>query len=112
MATAGYGMKYGKGYLGGGGGASEHEPETPQETEGGGDEAIKQHLEERHAETGHAHSHVEHHGDGRHTSHHISEGGEHSGPHEHDSLDSVKQHMASMSGEEQEGGEDDGEGFE
>ena len=109
MATAGYGMKFGKGYLGSG---KQEEP-MPHESEpqnAGGDESIKQHLEERHAETGHAHSHVEHHGDGRHTSHHISEAGEHSGPHDHENLDALKSHMDQFLNEEgQEGGDEDGE---
>jgi hypothetical protein len=84
MATAGYNMKFGKGYLGGskepdaGKPAGEmHEPE-PEE----GDEGIKAHLEQMHAKTGTAHSHVHHHGDGNHTMHHISAEGEHSGPEE------------------------------
>ena len=111
MATAGYGMKFGKGYLGGG---KQEEP-MPHESEpqnAGGDESIKQHLEERHAETGHAHSHVEHHGDGRHTSHHISREGEHSGPIEHESTEAMQQHMGQMGGEQDDmemGPEEDGQ---
>jgi len=108
MATAGYSMKFGKGYLGGSG---EKEARMPHETEpenAGGDEEIKQHLESRHAATGHAHSHVEHHGDGRHTSHHISEAGEHSGPHEHENMDALHEHMKQIAGEgDENGGESD-----
>ena len=106
MATAGYGMKFSKGYLGG-----SKEAKMPHESEpenAGGDEAIKSHLAERHAETGHAHSHVEHHGDGRHTSHHISEGGEHSGPHDHENLEALKSHMNQFLDEEgNEGGHEE-----
>jgi len=106
MATAGYSMKFGKGYLGGSGEKAAPMPHETEPENAGGDEAIKQHLEERHAETGHAHSHIEHHGDGRHTSHHISEAGEHSGPHEHESLDALHEHMKQIAGE---GDENDGE---
>ena len=114
MATAGYGMKFGKGYLGGGGEKPQSHEMEPQGEQGGGDEAIKQHLAERHAETGHAHSHIEHHGDGRHTSHHISDGGEHSGPHEHASAEELVNHLKEHLPEEEqeiaEGGEEeDGE---
>ncbi len=108
MATAGYGMKFGKGYLGG---SREKEAPMPHETEpenAGGDEEIKQHLAARHAATGHAHSHIEHHGDGRHTSHHISEAGEHSGPHEHESMDALHEHMKQIAGE----GEPEHDGME
>ena len=86
MATGGYSMKYGKGYLGGGkepasGGAPAMEEHgEPDGDEGDGE--IKQHLEKMHAKTGSAHSHVHHHGDGNHTVHHISAEGEHSGPEE------------------------------
>ena len=108
MATAGYGMKFGKGYLDGGrseGKPAMHEEPADMGEGDGGSEAIRAHLEERHAATGHAHSHVEHHGDGRHTSHHISAAGEHSGPHDHENLEALKSHMDQFLNEEgQEGG--------
>lgn len=111
MATAGYSMKFGKGYLGGNQSAPA-EPETGQEPEQeGGEEhheAIRAHLEDMHQRTGHAHSHVEHHGDGRHTSHHISAEGEHSGPHEHGSDEEMMEHMGHVAGGHQEPDGDEG----
>lgn len=99
MATAGYGMKFGKGYLGGGG--EKPMPHEAEPEQGGGDEAIKSHLEEMHGQTGHAHTHIEHHGDGGHTSHHISEGGEHSGPHRHASAQELVEHLQNHLPEEE-----------
>lgn len=100
MSTAGYGMKFGKGYLGGTGNESpmQHEPEP---SEVGGDEEIKSHLEDMHGQTGHAHTHIEHHGDGGHTSHHISEDGEHSGPHRHASAQELVEHLQNHLPEEE-----------
>lgn len=88
MATAGYGMKFGKGYLGGSKESDHAEPdgdEKPMESEGGEDHhaAIHQHLKAMHAATGHGHSHIEHKGDGTHVAHHVSHEGEVSGPEEH-----------------------------
>lgn len=60
---------------------------------------IHEHLAKMHEMTGNAHSHVEHHIGGGHTSHHISEHGEMSGPHEHGSTDEVKQGMDQMMGD-------------
>ena len=104
MATAGYGMKFSKGYLGGAkepgeGGAAKAIPHETDPTAAGGDD-IREHLERRHAETGHAHSHIEHHADGHHTSHHIDENGEHSGPHDHENLEALKSHMDQFLNEE------------
>lgn len=61
--------------------------------------AIHEHLQAMHAETGHGHSHVEHHPDGTHTSHHISHEGEISGPHHHASSEEMGEHMKSVMGE-------------
>jgi hypothetical protein len=86
-----------------------------QEMQGGDDHhaAIHEHLAQMHAATGHAHTHIEHHGDGTHTSHHIDEGGNISGPHEHGSTEELTNHIASTAGDgEQAGeGEDDSEGY-
>jgi hypothetical protein len=82
MATSGYSAKFGKGYLGGGKEAAAPAQEAGPEGEEGGDGEIKSHLEQMHAKTGSAHSHVHHHGDGNHTVHHISAEGQHSGPEE------------------------------
>lgn len=103
-------MYFGKGYLGsgaGGGkpmanrqlepkGAGAREEREAEPSDGAGD--IEEHLRARHAETGHAHSHIEHHGDGRHTSHHIDETGEVSGPHEHGSDEEMLEHLRSVAG--------------
>lgn len=89
MATAGYKMQFGKGYLGGAGGGKEPdaggEPkETPHESEGNldADGQIQEHLQKMHAATGHGHSHIQHKGDGSHVAHHISHDGQMSGPEE------------------------------
>lgn len=83
MATASYGMKFGKGYLGGGKEApAEHEAEPKQEGEGDVDDQIQEHLTKMHAATGHGHSHIQHKGDGTHVAHHISHEGQMSGPEE------------------------------
>lgn len=108
MATAGYGMKFGKGYLGG----SKEAPmphETEPEAAGGENEGIiHEHLTNMHAQTGHGHSHIEHHLDGTHTSHHISHEGELSGPHHHASTEEMAEHLKSQlpEGEAQEEPED------
>lgn len=110
MSTAGYNLKFGKGYLGGRkepGETARPESET-HEPGSNVDEQIKGHLEEMHAATGHGHSHVQHHPDGTHTSHHISHGGEHSGPHHHASSEEMAEHMAMMP-EDGDEGEDEQE---
>lgn len=98
MSTAGYGMKFGKGYLGGAPKEQEAPHQGPQE-EGQGEPhhaEIHQHLQSMHEQTGKAHSHVEHHGDGRHTSHHVHEDGNIEGPHEHPDTESMQAKMQEM----------------
>lgn len=98
MNKSGFGMKFSPGYLSGGKTKdSAHEPE--EEVGEGGHEDIHEHLRAQHEKTGHAHSHVEHHGDGTHTSHHIHESGEIEGPHEHPDTESMLQKMQEMGGE-------------
>lgn len=105
MSAAGYGMKFGKGYLGGGRpqqapqGPDMHDHGEPDGDEGGTHEEIAQHLQSMHEKTGKAHSHVEHHGDGTHTSHHIHASGEQEGPHEHPDDESMMSKMGEMGGE-------------
>jgi hypothetical protein len=102
-------MKWGKGYLGGsrepdaaGPAATEvHEPEPNEEEGGDAQEMIHAHLGKMHEMTGKAHSHIEHHGDGTHTSHHVDEQGQISGPIDHESTEAMNEHMAQMG---QEGG--------
>lgn len=103
-------MQFSKGYLGGGFGKEKEAPKHEPEEDGGEDhhQAIREHLEEMHQKTGHAHSHVEHHGDGTHTSHHISAEGEHSGPHNHANLEELKDSFDQFVGEEGHEGEHDG----
>lgn len=77
----------------------------------GGDghhEEIHEHLRNMHEATGHAHSHIEHHEDGSHTSHHIDEGGEMHGPHDHANLEALKDHMDNFLDEEGKEGEHEG----
>lgn len=83
----------------------------PEEHEQGGDThaAIHEHLRSMHEATGHAHTHVEHHGDGTHTSHHVDESGNVSGPHEHESTEALNEHIAQTAGDGEEGGDEDEE---
>jgi hypothetical protein len=60
---------------------------------------IHEHLQKMHEMTGNAHSHIEHHMGGGHTSHHISEHGEMSGPHEHANMQDLHGHMDQMMGD-------------
>lgn len=70
---------------------------------------IHQHLQAMHSATGEAHTHVEHHDDGSHTSHHVNKAGEVHGPHDHANLEELKSAMDQFIGEEEhepsEGGE-------
>lgn len=107
-AFSGYKSSWGKGYLSGRGkqpgnetrsNLSQQDLETEKEYPEEGRAKIEDHLTERHAETGHAHSHIEHHGDGRHTSHHIDEEGRLSGPVEHESTEDLKSHLDQFDGD-------------
>ena len=73
-------------------------------------EAIHEHLHQMHEQTGEAHSHVEHHDDGTHTSHHVDKEGEVTGPHSHANLEALKDHMDNFLNEEEHEG--DGEEHE
>jgi hypothetical protein len=86
MSTAGYGMKFGKGYLGGSKSAPEAKgPMAGEERQEGSEDgeshhqAIHQHLQAMHEATGHGHSHIEHKPEG-HMAHHIDHEGQISGP--------------------------------
>jgi hypothetical protein len=88
MSTAGYNMKFGKGYLGPGSGggkdmAPKGQPAGEEHQEGSDDEsgegAIHEHLQKMHEMTGHGHSHIEHKPEG-HMAHHIDHEGQISGP--------------------------------
>ena len=98
MATAGYKLQWGKGYRTPRAGKEPDEqgsPEGEAHQEGSNvDEEIHGHLQAMHKATGHGHSHVQHHPDGSHTSHHISHDGEISGPHHHPDGEAMAQHMA------------------
>jgi hypothetical protein len=63
--------------------------------------AIHAHLQQMHAATGEAHSHVEHHGDGTHTSHHVDAAGQVSGPHHHVDAQSLQAKMEEAAGQPQ-----------
>jgi hypothetical protein len=94
------------------GGAGVLEPEEEQAGEMQPHHAaIHEHLQNMHAQTGEAHSHVEHHGDGTHTLHHVDQAGEMHGPHDHENLEELKGHMDKFldeEGQEGEGGEEEG----
>jgi len=94
LSTAGYGMKFSKGYLGPGSGGGKSEPEAKgkpmgEEHQDGANDgandgedhqgAIHEHLKAMHAATGHGHSHIEHAPEG-HMAHHIDHEGQISGP--------------------------------
>lgn len=87
--------------------AEEHEPEEGEMQPH--HEAIHEHLQNMHAQTGESHSHIEHHEGGAHTSHHITKEGEVHGPHDHANLEALKGHMDKFLGEEEHEGEHDGE---
>jgi hypothetical protein len=74
-------------------------------------EQIHEHLRSMHEQTGEAHSHVEHHGDGTHTSHHVTKEGEVTGPHHHNTAEEAKAKLDEFFNEEakepqHEGGEE------
>jgi hypothetical protein len=75
-------------------------------------EQIHEHLRSMHEQTGEAHSHIEHHGDGTHTSHHVTREGEVTGPHHHASaeelVEHLKEHLPEEEREIQEGREPEG----
>ena len=75
--------------------------------------AIHEHLQNMHAQTGEAHSHIEHHSDGTATTHHVSKEGEVSGPDEHNTAEEAKnaldQFFEEESQEPQHAGKDDWE---
>lgn len=64
------------------------------------------HIAHHHVPDG-AHSHV-HHADGMHTSHHAKDGAV-EGPHDHENLEALKQHMGKFLNEEENEGSDYGE---
>lgn len=85
-----------------------HEPtDQPGMSEAGGEEmephheAIHDHLRNMHEQTGQAHAHIEHHGDGTHTSHHIDGNGEISGPNHHASAEELVNHLKNNLPEEE-----------
>jgi len=75
-------------------------------------EQIHDHLRSMHEQTGEAHSHVEHHGDGTHTSHHVDSAGEVTGPAKHASAEELVEHLKSHLPEEEaeiaKGGDEEG----
>lgn len=101
MATAGYGMKFSKGYLGGSKEAPMPHETDPANAGGDAESMIHAHLTKMHEATGHGHSHIQHHEDGSHTSHHITHEGELSGPHHHGSTEELAEHMKSHLPEEE-----------
>jgi hypothetical protein len=83
--------------------AATAEPEEGAEQEGEMQphhEQIHEHLRNMHEQTGEAHSHIEHHDDGSHTSHHIDKGGEVHGPHDHANIEELKSAMDQFLNEE------------
>ena len=70
--------------------------------------AIHAHLQDIHDQTGEAHSHVEHHDDGTHTSHHIDKAGQISGPHDHANLEDLKNSFNQFANEEEHEGDEGG----
>lgn len=83
--------------------AGSEEPEMDGEEKGGD---VKEHLMKMHAKMGGTHSHL--HSDGMsHASHHVSEDGQHSGPHEHESADAMAEHTKKMHGGEEQNGDTD-----
>ena len=87
---------------------SEHEPMEHENPEGKHSDVhgMLRDLQEKH---GGSHMHI--HSDGMtHTTHHIHEGGEVQGPHEHNSEEALKEHVGKFAaGEDGEGQGQDGE---
>lgn len=71
-------------------------PEKQPEGEHGG---VHEHLKALHEEMGGKHMHVHQH-EGGMTSHQVGEDGEVEGPHEHESTEALKEHMAKFFDEE------------
>lgn len=81
------------------------EEREPAEHDGGGEHSdVHEHLKAMQAKDGGSHMHI--HSDGMsHTTHHVHEGGEVQGPHEHPDEESLKAHVGKFAA-----GEDVGQG--
>lgn len=75
---------------------SEREAKPEGEHDGGG---VEGHLQALHSELGGKHMHVHQH-EGGLTSHHVGEDGKVEGPHDHESTEQLKEHMAKFFDEE------------
>lgn len=94
----------------GGGKPPEAEGDGQEPEQGGYEphhELIHEGLRMAHEATGKPHSHVEHHGGGKSTSHHINHEGQIEGPHEHgtpeEMAEKMKEYDGGAGGEEPEG---------
>lgn len=88
--------------MGGDGHAGHEAHRAPQHEADGGD--VHEHLKALHAAHGGKHMHI-HHDGGEYTTHHIDEDGNTYGPHDHENMEALKDHMDRfLSEEEHEGG--------
>ncbi len=67
------------------------------------------HLQALHDSMGGRHAHIHQGDDGSITTHHIGDDGMVQGPHQHDSMDAVREHLMQVMEEERQEGEGDGE---
>lgn len=73
--------------------------EPPSDGMDGGS-PVHEHLKAMHAQMGGKHMHIHSDGSGMHTSHQVGDRGEVEGPHDHENLDALKQHMDQFLNEE------------
>lgn len=78
-------------------------PKKPPMASGSGGEGnpIHEHLAKIHAESGGKHMHVSGSGDGGYTSHQIGDSGQPEGPHDHENLEALKDHIDKFFTEEE-----------
>jgi len=82
------------------GGLSEHVGQPPEPKEEDGGSPVHEHLAAMHAQMGGKHMHV-HHDGMTHTTHHVGEDGQVQGPHDHENIEAVKEHLGKFFNEEE-----------
>ena len=80
---------------------TEFEHNSADGTDGGHHEAVKAHLENMHAQHGGRHMHITEHEHGGMTSHHIGHDGQVEGPHDHENIEALKDHLGRFFNEEE-----------
>ena len=93
-------------------GIAERNFKPPMEAEGREKSPVHEHLAAMHAKMGGKHMHVHSDGMGPLTSHHIGEDGKMEGPHDHENMEALKDHMSQFFNEEEHEGAASGGGHE